>query len=189
MKNFKIINAPSLTFALAMIFFSGVYAQHEQEQEQVEQPVPPVSLSQKSYINSTKQAYQAMQKLPADQPLHMLNMIKFAEIATYEPGSQHAAKNWTGRQAYREYGKYSTPILLAAGGKVIYSGEPQLTLIGPEHERWDAIFIISYPNAAAFLKFVNDPAYKKHAFHRSAAVADSRLIRLRPEPEQLSNGS
>lgn len=133
-----------------------------------------------TYVNSDPKAYAAMQKLPKDQPLHMLNMIRFADKATYEAGSEFAARGWTGAQAYAEYSRHSGPIANKVGGTVVYLGMPQLTLIGPEHEKWDAIFIVSYPNLASFLALVGDREYKKHAFHRSAAVADSRLVRMAP---------
>ncbi|WP_108810387.1 DUF1330 domain-containing protein [Sphingorhabdus sp. Alg231-15] len=135
-----------------------------------------------TYVNSDAKAYAAMQKLPADEPLHMLNMIRFKDKASYEDGSAFAVKGWTGQQAYAEYSRHSGPIANRAGGKVVYFGMPQLTLIGPEHEKWDAVFIVSYPNLASFLALVGDPEYKKHAFHRSAAVADSRLVRMASAP-------
>ncbi len=135
-----------------------------------------------TYVNSDAKAYAAMQTLPADQPLHMLNMIRFKDKASYQEDSEFAAKDWTGQQAYEEYSRHSSPIATRTGGKVAYFGIPQLTLIGPEHEKWDAIFIVSYPNLASFLSLVGDPEYKKHAFHRSAAVADSRLVRMAPAP-------
>lgn len=133
-----------------------------------------------AYINSTPEAYAAMQGLPKDEPVQMLNMIRFKEKAEYAEGSEFAAKDWTGEQAYAEYSRRSSPIANRVGGKPIYIGVPQLTLIGPQHETWDAAFIIEYPDLATFLALVNDPKYKKHAFHRSAAVADSRLIRMTP---------
>lgn len=139
-----------------------------------EEAAPP------AYINSTPEAYAQMQGLPMDEPLQMLNMIRFKEKAEYAEGSEFATKDWTGEQAYAEYSRRSSPIANRVGGKPIYIGVPQLTLIGPQHEKWDAAFIIEYPDLATFLALVNDPEYKKHAFHRSAAVADSRLIRMTP---------
>jgi len=136
-----------------------------------------------TYIDSSAEAYEAMAKLPTDEPLHMLNMIRFKDIASYDEDSKYASKGWTGEQAYREYGRLVSPITNRQGGKTIYFGQPQLTVIGPEHENWDAIFIVQYPNFASFMGLLNDPSYKEHAFHRSAAVADSRLIRMTPPTE------
>jgi len=133
-----------------------------------------------TYITSTEEAYAAMQVLPMDQTIQMLNLVRFKEVADYDPETGFADKGWTGEEAYAEYGRNVSPILTASGGKPIYAGTPQLSLIGPEHEKWDAVFIIEYPNVQSFLGFVSDPDYISHAFHRTAAVADSRLIRMTP---------
>lgn len=136
--------------------------------------------SPETYITSTEEAYAAMQALPMDQTIQMLNLVRFKEVADYSPESGFADKGWTGEEAYAEYGRNVSPILSASGGEPIYSGTPQLSLIGPEHEKWDAVFIIEYPNVQSFLGFVSDPDYVSHAFHRTAAIADSRLIRMTP---------
>ena len=59
-------------------------------------------------------------------------------------------------------------------------GTPELTLIGPADERWDLAFIAEYPSVEAFVAMLRDPDYRKAVRHRQAAVADSRLIRIRP---------
>ena len=132
------------------------------------------------YVNSTPAAYAVMQSLPKDQPLQMLNLIQFNETANYAPDSEFTKKGWSGPQAYAEYTRLVTPIANKAGAKPIYMGQPQLTLIGPDHEKWDAVFILEYADLASFMALVGDPEYKKHAFHRSAAIKNSRLIRMTP---------
>ena len=136
-----------------------------------------------SHIDPTRESFEIFKALPRDEPLEMLNLIRFNDEAAYAEGSEFATKGWSGEQAYAEYSRLSTPFATGVGGKPIYIGVPQLMLIGPPHETWDAAFIIEYPDFAAFLSFVNNPEYQKHAFHRSAAVADSRLIRLALPPE------
>lgn len=161
---------------VASLAATPAFAQSAQEAKGQAHPV---------YINSTPEGYAAMQQLPADEPLLMLNIVRFKDKASYEEGSEFADRGLTGEQAYAEYSRHSAPIANRTGAKVVFAGHPQLTLIGPEHEKWDAIFIISYPNLASFLALVGDPEYKKHAFHRKAAVADSRLVRMAsfPMPE------
>ena len=51
---------------------------------------------------------------------------------------------------------------------------------GPEGEIWDLAFIIEYSGSAAFMAMVTDADYKEIVKHRTAAVDDSRLIRLAP---------
>ena len=127
------------------------------------------------HIDPSREQFGAMMKMEDDGPIHMLNMLRFRERAAYEDGREA-----TGAEAYDAYGKESGPIFKRVGGRIAYAWSPKLTLIGPDAENWDMIFIAEYPNASAFGEMVKDPAYQKIVFHRQAAVADSRLIRLKP---------
>ncbi len=49
------------------------------------------------------------------------------------------------------------------------------TLIGPAGE-WHAAAVVCYPSRARFLEMVSDPEYLETSRHRTAALADSRLI-------------
>ncbi|MCR5872829.1 DUF1330 domain-containing protein [Phenylobacterium sp. J426] len=66
------------------------------------------------------------------------------------------------------------------GGRQVWAGKPQVTLTGPGSETWDLAFIAEYPNADAFIAMVRDPEYRELVQHRTAGVADSRLIRMSP---------
>jgi uncharacterized protein (DUF1330 family) len=129
------------------------------------------------YIDPTKESFAAFRDLPREGTLHMLNMIRLREVAKYEDG-----RNATGLEAYRAYGRESAPIFTRVGGKQFWLGKFEHMLIGPVDERWDIVFIAEYPNADAFIEMIRDPAYRAIVFHRQAAVEDSRLIRLRPQP-------
>ncbi|MCC0076937.1 MAG: DUF1330 domain-containing protein [Rhodobacter sp.] len=130
-----------------------------------------------SHINPDRARFAAFKDLPRDEPVQMLNLVRFRAQAAYEDG--RAA---TGRQAYAAYSRESGPIFAALGGRILWSGRPQLMLIGPEAEAWDVAFVAAYPSGQAFIDMIRDPAYQKAALHRTAAVADSRLIRMAPNP-------
>lgn len=66
------------------------------------------------------------------------------------------------------------------GGRQVWIAFPELLLIGPADEHWDIAFVAAYPSAAAFVEMVRDPVYREAVKHRTAAVADSRLLRVRP---------
>jgi hypothetical protein len=56
-------------------------------------------------------------------------------------------------------------------------------LTGPQDEVWDSVFVVEYPNAAAFMEMVRDPHYREQVVvHRTAGVADSRLVRMKALP-------
>lgn len=126
-----------------------------------------------SHIDPTRDAFNLFKGLDRSHPVEMLNLLTFREIAAYPDG-----RKVSGTDAYAAYGRESAPVFQRVGGKIIWRGHPQLTLIGPADEHWDMAFIAAYPSANAFLEMVTDPHYQQNAVpHRQAAVADSRLIR------------
>jgi hypothetical protein len=136
----------------------------------------------RSYISSNPANLPKFLALPRDEPIDMLNMIRFKDLAEYEPDSEFANKGWTGAQAYAEYSRRSQVVLDRLGPEIVYSGTPAMTIIGPKDEYWDVVFVLRYASVPAFGEVMKDPEYQLHKFHRKAAVADSRLVRLAPAP-------
>jgi uncharacterized protein (DUF1330 family) len=129
------------------------------------------------YIDPSRETFGDFRKLPEEGSIHMLNLVRLREKAAYPDGREA-----TGAEAYAVYGRESGPIFCRVGGKIAWSGDFRLMLIGPQEERWDRCFIAEYPSSAAFVEMVKDPEYQKAVVHRQAAVLDSRLIRLAPRP-------
>lgn len=127
------------------------------------------------FIDPTREMFGNFRRLPEEGPIHMLNLVRLREHAAYP--DERAA---TGAQAYAAYGRESGPIFRRVGGRIAWSGDFRLMLVGPQDERWDICFIAEYPSAAAFVEMVKDPDYQQAVKHRQAAVLDSRLIRMAP---------
>jgi len=127
------------------------------------------------YVDPTKERFALFRDLPRTGPIHMLNLVRFRARAAYPDG-----RETSGREAYAAYGRDSGPVFTRLGGKIIWRGDFQFMLIGPEEERWDEVFIAQYPSADAFIEMLRDPVYREAVKHRQAAVDDSRLIRLSP---------
>ena len=128
-----------------------------------------------SYVDPTKENFAQFRQLQRQGPLHMLNLLRFRQEAAYDDGTVA-----TGAEAYRNYARESGPVFARLGGRQVWLGMPELTLIGPSDEKWDLAFIAEYPSVDAFVAMLRDPEYRRAVRHRQAAVADSRLIRLRP---------
>ncbi len=124
------------------------------------------------HVDPEREQFETFKRLPRDEPISMLNLVRFRERATLPDGSEVS-----GREAYARYGQASSPIFKRVGGAIIWRGQPEVTLIGPEDEYWHTAFVARYPTAAAFLEMVTDPDYREAVKFRQAAVADSRLIR------------
>ena len=131
-------------------------------------------------IDPTRDQFDAFKALPRDQPIQMLNLVRLRGSAEYPADHPDHGKGRSGLDAYRTYGRETATLFARLGGRQIWAGRPEVVVTGPTDERWDLAFIAEYPNAGAFLAMVTDPAYREVVKHRTAAVADSRLIRLSP---------
>ena len=127
------------------------------------------------YVDPDRERFSQFRALPSEGAIHMLNLVRLRGTARYPDGTMV-----TGQEAYTAYARESGPIFRKLGGRIVWSGKFDLTLIGPEHERWDICFIAEYPSLDAFVAMIRNPDYQKAVVHRTAAVEDSRLIRTQP---------
>lgn len=138
-------------------------------------------MAEDHFVDPSREAFDLFKALPRDEPIHMLNLLKFREQAAYPVGHEHAGKGWSGKRAYTEYGKTIGAIFARVGGSIYWRGGFQGVLIGPaDGWDWDASFIACYPDSAAFMAMVTDPEYRLAVVNRQAAVLNSRLVRFQP---------
>jgi uncharacterized protein (DUF1330 family) len=131
-------------------------------------------------IDPTREQFEAFKGLPRDQPIQMLNLVRVKDKADYPECHPNHGKGLSGMDAYRAYGRETAELFQSLGGRQIWAGRPETVVTGPSDERWDLAFIAEYPSAGAFLAMVTNPDYREFVKHRTAGVADSRLIRLSP---------
>ena len=135
-----------------------------------------------AHVDPTRAAFEIFKALPRDEPIWMLNQVRFRARAEYPADHANAELGRTGKDAYREYSRTSGPVFARLGGQIVWRGAMQALLIGPAEELWDTVFIARYPSAGAFLEMVTDAGYRWAVVHRQAGVETSRLIRC----QQLS---
>lgn len=110
---------------------------------------------------------------------HMMNLLKFKSIADYDQFPElKPASDISGEKAYQIYIREVLPLLEKAGSKLVFQGKSGDFVIGPDEEKWDMMLLIQHKSAKAFVSFADNPAYKKIAGHRTAALLDSRLLPL-----------
>ncbi len=133
-----------------------------------------------SHVDPTRAQFDAFKGLDRDEPCEMLNLVRLRDRAAYPEDHPLSGVGLTGAEADARYGADSGPVLPKVGGHILWRGWFRTTLIGPEGEGWDHVFIARYPSAHAFMAMVKDPDYARAVIHRQAAVADSRLVRCAP---------
>ena len=127
--------------------------------------------------NPTREQFRAIGDLPGEGPILMINLVRFRAEAAYAEGDpEFGEAPVSGEDAYGRYAGETEELVLSLGGSQNWIGLPMLTVIGPEDETWDHAFVARYPSAQSFMDMVRNPNYQKAVRHRSAAVADSRLI-------------
>lgn len=115
----------------------------------------------------------------------MLNLLKFKTVADY-PANDPLKPNQdiSGKEAYQRYMAHTLPLLDKAGSRLLFSGENGEFLIGPSDEKWDMVLLVEHASMTNFLAFASDEEYLKGKGHRTAALADSRLLPITENQHQ-----
>ena len=128
-------------------------------------------------VEPTAAQLSTLDGLDQDQPIVMLNLLRFRAVADYAEHPDLApTEPISGADAYQRYGEAVQPHLSEVGASVQYLATCGSTVIGPTDEQWDSIILVRYPNPAAFIGMVTKPAYQALSGHRTAALEDSRLV-------------
>lgn len=131
-----------------------------------------------TYVDPSRENWQRFKDLPRDTPIHMLNLIKFREHAEYPEGHPNHGKGLTGREAYAIYLEGFQRVVANDGAAMVWEAPMECVVTGPDGE-WDEAFVMGYPNSGVFMAMVKNEEYIRDVVpHRTAAVADSRLIRF-----------
>lgn len=136
-----------------------------------------------AYLEPTWEAGRALARRGITTGLVMLNLLRFREIADYSDNPELApAEPITGAEAYERYIAHALPLLRKSGGDVLFEGKGGPFLIGPGEERWDRALLIRQKSTGAFMAFAVQEAYLAGIGHRTAALADSRLLPMVESP-------
>lgn len=133
------------------------------------------------YIEPTPENAKAVFSRGLKGPVVMLNLLRFRDVADYSASPELAPPEpISGADAYRRYMAHTAPFVAEVGGEVLFLGDGGAALIGPSDERWDLVLLVKQNDIETFFKFANNAAYLKGLGHRTAALADSRLVPMTP---------
>ena len=131
-----------------------------------------------SYLEAEEAALAKMSLGDPDEPVYMLNLLKYRDKAADAAG----VDGMTGEEAYRHYGRKFAELNPRYGGEPVWMGRASNTIIGPED--WDLVILVRYPTRRQFVEMLQSPEYQAIAPIRAASLADSRLY----ETNQLLPG-
>ena len=115
--------------------------------------------------------------LPADQPVVMLNLLRYRDQAAYDDPTAQPPR--TGQQAYQAYIEAFMQHNDPAEFTIVFHGAAQAQLAGLPGEQWDAVALVEYRNLGVFRRWVESDFYTSQVEPiRRAALADWRLLLL-----------
>jgi hypothetical protein len=131
------------------------------------------------YFEPTQEAGRAFFQRGIAGPVVMLNLLRFRAVADYAANPELAPPTpISGAAAFERYVAHTLPYLTRSGGSLMFVGEGGPFLIGPTDERWDRVMLVRQSSVQSFLAFAQDADYLAGLGHRTAALADSRLLPL-----------
>ncbi len=115
-----------------------------------------------SAIRPNKEQFLDLMNAPDEGPVVMLNLLKF--------------KPREGASEYNKYGGAAVQMVEARGGKVLWMGKVDQTLIGPVDEAWDAMALVQYPSRKAFIEMTSTKEYDAAHEHRESGLERTLLL-------------
>lgn len=108
------------------------------------------------------------------ETLTMLNLLRYRTEADYSANPNESP--CSGKEAYARYAQQAGPLVKSYGGRFVFAGAAANTVIGPKDEQWDDVLLVEYPSVSAFMEMAGSEQYQAFAYHRAAALLDSRLV-------------
>lgn len=118
-----------------------------------------------------------------DGPIVMLNLNRYRALAAYTDGRDAGGRS--GREAYRDYAVVAVRGLAEVGGHPLWMADAAAPLVGCDHDAWDEVLAVWYPNRAAFVALTQIPWYADALVHRDAALERAVLLPCAAGPEPV----
>ncbi len=142
-----------------------------------------IDMTRKTYLYPSYEAGRNLALKNIQGPIVNLNLIRLRKIADYTNFPEIAPiKEISGYEAFMNYIQLAKPYVEESGGELLFVGQGERFLIGPDQEQWDICMLIKQKSVSDFFSFEQNPAYMKIIGHRIAGISDSRLLPLAVVP-------
>ena len=122
-------------------------------------------------IYPDKEQIEELMKGPADQPVVMVNLLKFKQRADESEGEA------SGQVAYGRYAEQMRKVVESQGGRFIWAGRVDSKVIGEDGDpEFDVVALVEYPSRQKFLEIVGSQKVREIGEHRSAGLEMQWLI-------------
>lgn len=112
----------------------------------------------------------ALTAAPDNGPVVMLNLLCFKRVADAPDDAL------SGEEAYGLYAQQMIPFVESKGGRFIWSGRVERSVIGEGGELFQMAALVEYPSRKAFVEIATDPYVAEIGTHRAAGLEGQWLI-------------
>ena len=119
-------------------------------------------------VYPNKEQIKGFMEPASEEPICMVNLLKFKEKAEYEDGRD---TDLTGREAYALYEEGVKKLLQEIGGGIGFEGDVERLALGEVDELWDVVGLAVWPSRGAMFKVMQSPEMQAISVHRSAGLA------------------
>ena len=119
-------------------------------------------------VYPNKEQIKGFMEPASEEPICMVNLLKFKEKAEYEDGRD---TDLTGREAYALYEEGVKKLLQEIGGGIGFEGDVERLALGEVEELWDVVALAVWPSRGAMFKVMQSPDMQAISVHRSAGLA------------------
>ncbi len=106
----------------------------------------------------------------SDQPVVMLNLLRFKERATAPD------EGASGIAAYQRYGDAMRKLVESRGGRFLWMGSVDSQVIGEGAERFQMAALVEYPSRKAFVEIATSKEVAEIGVHRAAGLEGQWLL-------------
>jgi hypothetical protein len=119
-------------------------------------------------VYPNKEQIKGFMEPASEEPICMINLLKFKEKAEYEDGRD---TDLTGREAYALYEEGVKKLLQEIGGGIGFKGDVERLALGEVEELWDVVGLAVWPSRGVMFEVMQSPDMQAISVHRSAGLA------------------
>ena len=113
-------------------------------------------------IDPTDDAIDKLLELPEDEPITLLNLLRFADGEDGEP-------------QYEKYVQHCLKHGPRFGVDFLYLGKGGHVMVGENGQSWDAVWLVRYPNSKQFFALLHDEEFKSGFHLRGNSLTEAVL--------------
>ena len=121
-------------------------------------------------IYPTPEQFKTLLEGPPDQPVVMVNLLRF------KPKADAPDEGLSGAAAYQLYGDQMRKIVESHGGRILWSGRVDSMVIADADPGYHAVALVEYPSRKKFFEIATSPEVAAIGVHRTAGLESQWLI-------------